>query len=409
VLVDESHNFRNPRSQRYLNLDRLINLNGGRGGQGGRKKLILLTATPINNDLMDLYHQLNLVTRGDRSYFAAAGIGDLQRYFHAARRASRQGDGAVALFNLLEEVVIRRTRAFIKRAYPDATIAGKRIAFPERKLQTETYDLEATYEGIYEDIVERIEGLNLAPYNLESYKKKGARLDDFERGREQALVGIFKSRYLKRLESSVEAFRISVRRALEFQKTFLSYLLDGKLLGSTDFQKILRYLEKEDEEDDATPGSRLEDIEASDEARALLAELATVNPTDYDLKRLHEAVQKDVDSLAEIWHQIREIGPRQDAKLALLRDTRRVCQGTTRSPFCGRYAAVVSRLPLRTTTALAKTGARPKPLGILAESWMWKWRCGSLELPLLPAKPMGSPAFTLAPGLTLSEPGMRCA
>jgi SNF2 family DNA or RNA helicase len=55
VLVDESHNFRNPNAQRYQNLERIVGLNGGRGRDGARKKLILLTATPINNDLFDLY------------------------------------------------------------------------------------------------------------------------------------------------------------------------------------------------------------------------------------------------------------------------------------------------------------------------------------------------------------------
>ena len=68
-----------------------------------------------------------------------------------------------------------------------------------------------------------IDGLRLPHYNLESYKKKPEQQDDFELGRQVALVGIFKSRFLKRLESSIEAFSISIRRALEFAKTFSEY------------------------------------------------------------------------------------------------------------------------------------------------------------------------------------------
>jgi hypothetical protein len=124
-----------------------------------------------------------------------------------------------------------------QEAYSEATIAGKKVHFPERKLRTVRYDLEATYGGIYDEIVSGIESLALAPYNLESYKKKGVEVDEFEAGREQALVGIFKSRYLKRFESSVEAFRISVRRALAFLKTFESYILDGRVLRSPDFHR----------------------------------------------------------------------------------------------------------------------------------------------------------------------------
>jgi len=253
LLVDESHNFRNHTTQRYENIERILAANQRQGRTSNeRKKLILLTATPINNSVFDLYNQINLFTGGDRSYFAAAGIGDLQRYFVDARRINRQQDSSIALFNLLEEVVIRRTRPFIKKAYPNATMKGKPIRWPERKLKTIRYHLENTYSGIYRQIVECIEGLRLAPYRLETYKKKGVERDQFEEGREEALVGIFKSRYLKRFESSIEAFRISVRRALEFLETFESYILDGKVLDSTSFQKALRFLAREDEEDDAT-------------------------------------------------------------------------------------------------------------------------------------------------------------
>jgi len=67
-----------------------------------------------------------------------------------------------ALFNLLEEVVIRRTRPFIRMAYPNATIRKRAadgtwsempVRFPERKLKTVYYNLEATYVGIYDEVV----------------------------------------------------------------------------------------------------------------------------------------------------------------------------------------------------------------------------------------------------------------
>lgn len=320
ILIDESHNFRNRTAQRYENLERLISLNGGRGRDGQRKKLILLTATPINNDIFDLYNQINLCTGGDRTYFAAAGIGDLQRYFINARRESQNGQTGVALFNLLEEVVVRRTRAFVRRAYPDATIRGQPVRWPERRLKTVKYNLEATYGGIYERIVDAVGDLSLAPYRLETFKKAGVARDEFEQGREEALVGIFKSRYLKRFESSVEAFRISVRRALEFLKTFESYVLDGKVLDSASFQRALRFLEREDEEDDATPQTRADDLDAHEEARAFLASLPTLDAAQYDLRRLHEALQHDIDKLTEVWHEIRSITPDRDAKLLRLKE-----------------------------------------------------------------------------------------
>ncbi|MER3422601.1 MAG: helicase, partial [Nitrospiraceae bacterium] len=227
--------------------------------------------------------------------------------------------GTVALFNLLEEVVIRRTRPFIRRAYPEATIKGEKITFPARKLKTVRYNLEATYAGIYEQVVSGIEGLKLAPYNLESYKKKGVAVDELEVGREQALVGIFKSRYLKRFESSIAAFRISVRRALEFQKTFESYIREGKVLHSSDFRRALRFLEREAEEDDVLPTSRADEFDASEEAKAILSSLPQVEPAQYDLRKLHAAVQHDIDTLTQIWHRVKDIKPERDAKLRELK------------------------------------------------------------------------------------------
>jgi len=316
IVVDESHNFKNPNAQRSSNLSSVVTANGGRGEAGARKKIVLLTATPVSNTVFDLYNQLSFITQGDRTYFAAAGIGDLYKLFLAARREPQ----GLALYNLLEEVVIRRTRPFIRKAYPEATIRGEKIHFPDRQLRTINYNLEKTYAGLYDEIVSGIEELTLAPYHLEVYKKSKAKIDEFEAGREQALVGIFKSRYLKRFESSVEAFRISVRRALQFLETFESYILDGRILNSTDFQAALRYVGREDEEDDVTPRSLAEAMESDEDVKELLGDMETVDPSQYDLRKLHDDVRRDVQILTTIYQRIREITPSEDLKLKRLKD-----------------------------------------------------------------------------------------
>jgi superfamily II DNA or RNA helicase len=314
IVVDESHNFRNPNAQRYDALSSIISANGGKGAAGARKKIVLLTATPVSNTVFDLYNQLLLITQNDRTFFAAAGIADVYKLFLAARRDPK----AVVLYNLLEEIVIRRTRPFIRKAYPDATIRGEKIRFPDRRLKTIQYNLEETYAGIYEEIVAGVDALKLPPYHLEAYKK--AKADEFEEGREQALVGIFKSRYLKRLESSIEAFRISIRRALQFLETFESYVLDGKILRSRDFHKALRWIDQENEEDDGTFRSMAEAMEASEEVRELLATMETVEPSAYDLRRLHDDLRRDVEILKSIYDRIRGIKPAEDRKLQRLKE-----------------------------------------------------------------------------------------
>lgn len=205
VLVDESHNFRNTAIKRYKNLERIL-------GAGSRKKLVLMTATPINNTLFDLYHQINLISRGDDYHFRAAGVGNLKTYFVNAAK------GLTNLFNLLEEVVIRRTRHYVKENFPEATINGKPVKFPERTLHTLRYDLESTYNNIYEEIVGLINKLNLTPYNIEQYKKDKSKKDEEDTMRNQALIGLIKTLFLKRFESSIYAFQKSINNQLGFQQ-----------------------------------------------------------------------------------------------------------------------------------------------------------------------------------------------
>ncbi len=323
VLIDESHNFRNDKAKRYLALDTLIQLNGGRGRDGEHKKVVLLSATPINNDLYDLANQVRLFTQSRPDYFREAGIGDFNAYFRRARRMVRKDDvpAGVVLFNLLEEVMVRNTRPYIRAAYPNATIKGKPVAFPNRRLHTVEYDLGVTCGGLYDEIVAAIDALSLAPYKLEAYKKKSAIADEeqhkFEQGREEGLVGIFKTRFLKRLESSIEAFRLSLRRALTFEETYKDYLLDRKVVSSKDFQKAIRFLEQ-DEEDDINAGSVADELDAVTEAKEYIESLPTVDLNQYELRKLTHDVEADVKLLKSLYERTEALAAK-DGKLTRLK------------------------------------------------------------------------------------------
>lgn len=324
ILIDESHNFRNDKANRYQGIEQIIQLNGGRGRDGQRKKIILLSATPINNDLYDLLNQIRLFTQAEPDYFCDIGIGDLNLYFRKARQQMRQegSSAGTVLFNLLEEIVVRNTRPFIRVAYPNATINGKPVRFPNRKLRTVQYSLGATYASLYGDIVSAIEQLSLAPYKLESYRKPETVLDkqdhEWEQGREQGFVGIFKTRFLKRLESSVEAFRLSLHRALTFESTYLDYLLDGKIVSSRDFQKAMRFLER-DAEDESAPASVADELDAVAEAKAYIDSLARVDLNQYDLRKLRHDVEADVRLLQQLYDRTAPLVT-SDAKLEALKD-----------------------------------------------------------------------------------------
>ena len=109
-----------------------------------------------------------------------------------------------------------------------------------------------------------------------------------------------------------------MRRALTFEETYLDYLLDGKLVTSRDFQKILRLLAR-DEEDDMTAGSLAEELDAVAEAKAYLDSLPKVDRNEYDLRRLRHDVEADVKTLRDLQERTEEIGE-NDGKLAQLKE-----------------------------------------------------------------------------------------
>ena len=156
-------------------------------------------------------------------------------------------------------------------------------------------------------------------------------------GRGQALIGIFKSRYLKRLESSVAAFRISVFRLMEYLLTFRHYIHGNVLLEPTDFWKLLGTIER-DLEDDAQaqehaeegdadeersipkPRSRHTEIEAHPKAAALLKQANRLPAETYDVQRLNDALDADLQALRGVFDLVHPIKPAADKKLQRLRE-----------------------------------------------------------------------------------------
>ncbi len=298
VLVDEAHNFRNPGTGRYQSLIRLVST-------GKRDKyVVLMTATPINNSIWDLYHQVMLLARGAESYYREYGISNLSGFF------KRVDDGSAELFDLLEETAVRRSRYDIKKrqeAGEEIILPGKgEVHFPERELRSIEYNLERTYRGFYQEIAEQIDSLTLISYNVEQFR---ARRDDTVVERNNALIGIIKTTFLKRLESSLRAFEVSVERQLRFQKRFFELLQQGRLLDSPTHRKIIA-LEEADE--------------AAEVVDELVAGLPEVEASDYDLAAIGKQLAADLRILQDLldWIAIIRGGEGEageDAKLAAVK------------------------------------------------------------------------------------------
>ncbi len=332
VVVDESHNFRNPGTNRWPNLFHIIT----RGDPD--KKVILLSATPVNNTVFDLYHQLRLITRDQPRQLLAAGIPDLWEYFRQAE------ENKEALYEVLEALAVRRSRQFIRQNYPEAEIDGQKVRFPERELHTVRYNLKDTYgPDLYRKIASAIESLVLAPYQVDTYRRELlevqtrraaplAKPTDQNRdsiagglqevlgwsqeqaqeflmtiGRQTALAHIMRVLYLKRLESSVEALRISLRRLYQFLTRFLQALKEGRLLKTEEYRRWIQ-VEGSDEQEGAE----------AEEQEPFLEGLPELPADRYDLDSLRAAVEKDRGVLAEILQDL-EVGRPDDKRESLKR------------------------------------------------------------------------------------------
>jgi len=302
VLVDESHNFRNPGTGRYANLMKLL------ATGKPEKTVILMTATPINNSIWDLYNQLSFITRGQDTFFREYGIRNLKGFFREVQ------EGSADIFTLLEQVMVRRSRQDVKQrqeAGEEIRLPGKGIIhFPERRLASVNYDLTATYDGFYQRIVARIESLALISFNIESYRK-GEADKDIERKVQYstALIGILKTLYLKRLESSLTAFQISIESQKRFQERFYDMLVNyERLLDPATNRRLLALEAAEDD-------SNHDDIDT------IIDQLPELDITAYDLASIRRELERDMKALDRILEDVelvQRIGDetKRDAKLA---------------------------------------------------------------------------------------------
>ncbi|MFA6064928.1 MAG: helicase-related protein [archaeon] len=312
VVIDESHNFRNPLANKWENLFTL--LHDHLSSENHRPKMLFLTATPINNTPWDLYWQIMLITLMDKSAFAKESIPDLFKFFKDSAEKPE------LLNDLLNEISIRRTRDYIVKNYPDAYVinsqgAQEKIIFPERVLENINYELDKAYKGMYRGISKTIsDDLKMAYYHFLDYKKEGVKseFEIFLKNRMIQIGGIFRTIMLKRLESSVEAFRISINKHILFLEKLKQALNAGKILGKESFSKYFDEFQNISEEDIE---DYLEDLEQTEGIKFM-----SFNKEDYNYQELITDINKDIELLKNIHKKVSTIKPEEDAKLNKLKE-----------------------------------------------------------------------------------------
>jgi PLD-like domain/Helicase conserved C-terminal domain/SNF2-related domain len=285
VLVDEAHAFRNPDTDQYRALSRLMG--------GARKKLCLMTATPVNNSIRDLYHQLMLFAR-HTARFKEIGVPDLNAYFRAAEDAAESGDSSSAMFKLIDATSVRRTRRFIQTHYPNAHLEGEPIRFPEARLKTKLYELDDAYPGLFAKVRDNVDALTLARYQPDNY-----RLDEEVDRRAQTLAGILRTGLLKRFESSVHAFRLTLDTMIDACDRFSVDLAQGRVL---------------------TPGARRSSGSEAEDPAALARGLGEAwSPVaEYRAVDLRRDVERDAELLRELREAVTDATIDNDPKLEAL-------------------------------------------------------------------------------------------
>lgn len=323
VIIDEAHHFRNPGSRgggdentepsRYQRLYDLLD-NAVRP-----KTLFMLTATPINNQLSDFRHMAELFTRGDETYFARTlGVNNLRSHFNKMERALRDRLGSKRIDiaeNIVEaqevlssdmifqELVVQRSRAYAKAS--QIRECGKSAAFPERKApQVAAYSIRKTYGRLldmFEKTFSRKNPLFTLPmyYPLNWYKGPDTSIDPMVEGRQEQVVGLIRTNFLKRFESSVAAFELScnrlLRKLLAFLEVHCETGAEKKLLERWKNQhaETLQYAVRrqrdlwgEDEEDtdeeDIVPQEMIAAVQKLDRAEYKVEEMMTETFLDLD-------------------------------------------------------------------------------------------------------------------------------
>ena len=342
VVIDESHNFRNndlyrERETRY---QRLLNQVVR---QGVKTKVLMLSATPVNNRFTDLKNQLALAYEGDPGNLSAKlkSDRDIDEIFRRAQAAfnawstlpPEERTAASILnaldfdfFEVLDSVTIARSRRHIQTYYDTKDIG----TFPER-LKPLSFHCQLTHRKDvigFNEIFARLTALTLAVYAPLSYVQP-SRLSKYEdlydpdatdsrgnlkqSGREKGIQALMTVNLLKRLESSVHSFRLTLGSLAGNHRQTLAKIAAFKKTGrdATFADVSPAFADTEPDEDDEYP--------APDDIR--IGNKVQINLSDMDLPRWEHELNADLAVIQGLLSEMEKITPSDDAKLQHIKTT----------------------------------------------------------------------------------------
>jgi len=346
VVIDEAHHFRNPGSpgneaegklpSRYQRLFDLLDC------KERSKTLFMLTATPINNRLSDFRHMAELFTRRDETYFARTlGVNNLRAHFNQMERALRDRVGheptdvaesmseaqeILVTDEVFRHLVVQRSRAYARESQIRET--GKAAAFPDRKApKVAEYSFRKTYGrllDLFEKAFTRQSPLFTLPmyYPLHWYKGPDTSIDRWVEGRQEQVVGLIRTQFLKRFESSVAAFELSSDRLLQKLLAFI------EIHSETDAEKkrlerwksqnaeVLGFAMQRQLEFWGEDGDEVEDEDIV--PPEMLEAVVRLDRAEYEVEEMLSEAFLDLDQLVQFLDEARKFDPKHDDKLKKL-------------------------------------------------------------------------------------------
>ena len=328
VVIDESHNFRNKQTPRQGGETRYDRLMRQIVKEGVRTRVLMLSATPVNNRLADLRNQIAFATEGDDTALAAQGIASIDSTTRLAQKqfnrwldmddVDRTPSKLIEMlgfdyFTLLDLLTIARSRKHIEKYYGTEE-TGR---FPDR-LKPINIKADVDRAGEFRsirDINLEIRRLTLAayaplryvlPHKQDAYdakystKLKGGEGFFRQADREESLIHLLRVNVLKRMESAVPSFTLTVQRQL------------------ADVEATLAHLEAHDDEVEEID---IADVDIEDPAyeSLLVGRKVKVLLKDVDLIRWRQDLTEDRNRLAALYDAARQVGAARDAKLEALR------------------------------------------------------------------------------------------
>ena len=358
LFIDEAHRFRNAETETYNDLYELC--------EG--KKIILVTATPLNNRFLDILSQLRLFLKPRGSNIP--GVNnlnaffnywhkkvkeakddlkkgddlDVKKYFETVRKGSEQIREKV-----LYEVMVRRTRKDIKELYQD-DMKKNNFHFPDVEDPIRlVYEFDKHTNTVFEETLELFKSFKKIRYNPLNYLKPKI-YEKSKFNKNDSLGSFFKTLIIKRLESSKHAFQNTISRFIEYHKLAINMYYDNSFKIGSKNQNVYDLINSD--EDDLSDLIEKGDIEIykKDDFKPEFIELLT---KDLEILEKIQILWKSVKTDFKLKSFIKELNNNKDLidkKVIIFSESKETCENlfqnlsTHVTEQCMLYTSQVSKI-----------------------------------------------------------------